>query len=251
MVDMIIYKTTNKINGKIYVGKDAANDPTYIGSGMLLASAIKKYGRENFVKTIIEVCESLQQLDEREVYWIRTLNATDRHIGYNIAKGGTGGNTSFAMDDDRKTRMLSNRSKSLKRTFASAEYRKRRSDISKQIWSRSEHVEKIRRTMMGRKITWANKIRESNQKWADSHPRRTHTPEVRSIIAKSSKRTYVQLDPTVEDRIIQLYTECGPRRMSEKLRSENISVSPYIIRRTLKKRGVYEKFRKMRPELKA
>jgi len=47
---MIIYKTTNIINGKIYVGKDESNNPAYLGSGYALKPAIKKYGKENFRK---------------------------------------------------------------------------------------------------------------------------------------------------------------------------------------------------------
>ena len=45
---MVIYKTTNLINGKIYIGKDSNNNEHYIGSGVKLLKAIKKYGRSNF-----------------------------------------------------------------------------------------------------------------------------------------------------------------------------------------------------------
>jgi len=46
----IIYKTTNKINNKFYVGYDTKNNPKYLGSGLLLKRAIEKYGQENFKK---------------------------------------------------------------------------------------------------------------------------------------------------------------------------------------------------------
>ncbi len=72
---MIIYKTTNLINGKFYVGKDASNNPNYYGSGLLLAKAIKKYGKENFKKEILEECQSLKDLNIREKYWIASLDA--------------------------------------------------------------------------------------------------------------------------------------------------------------------------------
>jgi len=88
---MIIYKTTNVINGKFYVGKDIKNDPKYLGSGLLLIKAIKKYGKENFNKEILEVCESIETLNSREKYWISELNAIQ--LGYNIARGGSGGDT--------------------------------------------------------------------------------------------------------------------------------------------------------------
>ncbi len=91
---MYIYKTTNLINGKIYIGKRAKSpslSEMYIGSGKLLKLAIKKYGIENFFKTIIEECPDNETLNCREKYWIDNLSAYKKSIGYNIAKGGNGG----------------------------------------------------------------------------------------------------------------------------------------------------------------
>lgn len=88
---MIIYKTTNIVNQKFYVGKDTHNDPNYYGSGIRLKLAIKKYGLENFRKETLETCESLEHLNEREKFWIKELNAINE--GYNISLGGDGGDT--------------------------------------------------------------------------------------------------------------------------------------------------------------
>jgi len=90
--DMVIYKTTNLINGKIYVGKDALNRPSYLGSGFIFRRAISKYGRENFVKEIVEKCSTPEELNGREKHWIEFFRATDKNIGYNIMEGGHGGN---------------------------------------------------------------------------------------------------------------------------------------------------------------
>lgn len=90
---MVVYKTTNLINGKIYIGKDESMKPHYIGSGYILKKAIRKYGKENFKKDILESCGSREELEEKERYWIKELNATNPEIGYNVAEGGTGGNT--------------------------------------------------------------------------------------------------------------------------------------------------------------
>ena len=85
---MIIYKTTNQINSKIYIGQDKRNNPNYLGSGKILHLAFQKYGLENFNKEILEVCESVKDLNEREKYWISFYDSTNRSIGYNIALGG-------------------------------------------------------------------------------------------------------------------------------------------------------------------
>ncbi len=88
---MVIYKTTNLINGKFYIGKDVKNNPNYLGSGKLIKQSIKKYGRSNFVKEILEICFSLQELNEKEKFWINKLNAIES--GYNLTEGGSGGDT--------------------------------------------------------------------------------------------------------------------------------------------------------------
>ena len=93
---MYIYKTTNMVNNKIYVGLSKYNpeeNPEYLGSGYLLKKAIKCYGVHAFTKTILEICKTKEELLLRERYWISCLNARDRNIGYNICEGGTWGDT--------------------------------------------------------------------------------------------------------------------------------------------------------------
>lgn len=100
-----IYITTNHINGKRYIGQrkyDKQNKwKNYLGSGIILSKAIDKYGRENFSKEIIEECESKEQLDEREKYWITYYNAVESDSFYNIASGGEGGNTIAGYSDEQ------------------------------------------------------------------------------------------------------------------------------------------------------
>lgn len=101
-----IYKTTNLINGKIYVGQRYSTvlpelDISYLGSGLALNRSIKKYGKENFQKEIIELC-AVENLDEREIYWIAFYNANDRSVGYNLTKGGEGVRGYQFSDEQRK-----------------------------------------------------------------------------------------------------------------------------------------------------
>jgi group I intron endonuclease len=89
-----IYKITNLINNKVYIGKSinlqrrlkehksAPND------NMAIHKAIKKYGVENFLFEILEECFE-EQLDEKECYWIDYYNSYLGN-GYNAAPGGEG-----------------------------------------------------------------------------------------------------------------------------------------------------------------
>lgn len=84
-----IYKTTNIINGKFYIGKHQTEDlkDGYIGSGKLLQRAIKKYGIENFHKEILYVCKSEKHMNTLE----KILVVPDVEINYNLCDGGKGG----------------------------------------------------------------------------------------------------------------------------------------------------------------
>jgi hypothetical protein len=90
---MQIYKITNLVNNKIYIGKDTTSDPNYFGSGLIISRSLKKYGMENFIKEIIDETDDYNVLSKKEIYWISYYKSTDRKIGYNIAPGGDGGDT--------------------------------------------------------------------------------------------------------------------------------------------------------------
>lgn len=103
---MQIYKTTNLINGKIYIGKESRNKKKYYGSGVLLNRAIKKYGLDNFKKDILEIgIITNEELNKREIYWINFFNSTNKKIGYNILFGGTGGDTFTNSPNKENTRL--------------------------------------------------------------------------------------------------------------------------------------------------
>ena len=88
---MIVYKITNKKNGKIYVGQ-TINDLEFrfnqhCRKGCYLYEAIKKYGVENFDKEIIDSAITREELDKKETYWIKKLNSIYPN-GYNLTYGG-------------------------------------------------------------------------------------------------------------------------------------------------------------------
>lgn len=129
---MIIYKTINLINNKIYIGKDKNNNPNYFGSGILLKYAIKKYGKKNFKKVILQKCSNIKELNESEINWIKKLNCLYPN-GYNIAKGGEGGDT-FSLNPNRE-KMIKNLS--IKRTGnKNPFYGKHHDEKLKNSWSK-------------------------------------------------------------------------------------------------------------------
>ena len=106
---MFIYKTTNLVNGKIYIGQHCGTNPAYLGSGKLLKAAIKKYGQENFKREILEYCDNVDHMNEREIIWIARYDSINPLIGYNLARGG-GGLTEESikkMSESQKGRKLS------------------------------------------------------------------------------------------------------------------------------------------------
>lgn len=95
----IIYKVTNKINGKIYIGKTVKSlsrrraehhsgientDNVFKG----FKGALQKYGKEQFVWEILEECP-IEELNSREVHYIEEHKSYMKGIGYNLTKGCT------------------------------------------------------------------------------------------------------------------------------------------------------------------
>lgn len=87
-----IYKITNLINGKIYIGKHKTDDllDDYMGSGKLLIRSQKKYGIENFRKEILFVFLSEKEMNDKEKELV-TEEFCAKEDTYNLCIGGHGG----------------------------------------------------------------------------------------------------------------------------------------------------------------
>jgi len=84
-----IYKITNLINGKVYIGAHNGSNKYYFGSGILLEKAIKKYGKENFRKDILETFNTAKEAYARERE-IVNQEIVDNPQFYNLTLGGRG-----------------------------------------------------------------------------------------------------------------------------------------------------------------
>ena len=95
---MIIYKVTNNINGKIYIGQTIKSlairriqhENRYkYQNDMAISRAIHKYGKNNFSWEIIDTATSIEELNKKESYWIEKLDSLITNgKGYNLKGGG-------------------------------------------------------------------------------------------------------------------------------------------------------------------
>jgi hypothetical protein len=87
-----VYKITNKINGKIYIGKHQTKkiDDGYMGSGKRLKDAIKHYGLKNFEKEILFVFDNEEDMNNKEAELV-TECFIKEDSNYNMCPGGNGG----------------------------------------------------------------------------------------------------------------------------------------------------------------
>ena len=87
----LIYKTTNKNDGKYYIGAHETVNikDSYLGSGIHLKRAIKKYGKDCFVREILIECKDRKEMFDEEQKLVKA------HLGnplcYNLKEGGVGG----------------------------------------------------------------------------------------------------------------------------------------------------------------
>ncbi len=92
---MIIYKITNKINGKVYIGQTTRSlkerwwqhcrKKAYCP---FIHHAIQKYGKENFTIEQIDIAIDRDELDKKEQYWIKYYKSNNVKFGYNLTGGG-------------------------------------------------------------------------------------------------------------------------------------------------------------------
>ena len=94
-----IYRITNNANGHDYIGQHRNNDEDYIGSGVALFRAYKKYGKDNFTIQKMVVCE-VEELDRYETELIALYKRNNKAY-YNIAAGGHHYSQQYMSDEER------------------------------------------------------------------------------------------------------------------------------------------------------
>lgn len=92
-----IYKTTDLVTSKIYIGQKKSDTfiPSYYGSGKIITRLVSKYGPERFKVELLEKCDSFTELNNREIFYINYFDSRNPTIGYNIASGGSFGDSGY------------------------------------------------------------------------------------------------------------------------------------------------------------
>lgn len=160
-----IYKTENKSTGKVYIGKKTSSifNPNYHGSGKYIKEDIKKYGKDNFITTLLCSAESEDELNKSEINHIAMYKDLLGDTCINQAIGGTGGDSfKYAnnnikddfikiMTDINNSRCKSDEfrkqaSERLKKKYEDPKEREKQSEKIKESWSSEilRHEQSIR-----------------------------------------------------------------------------------------------------------
>lgn len=211
----IIYKVTNIVNGKIYIGQTTKslntrklshiNDSLAIRDNLYFHNAIRKYGINNFKWEVLESCASKEELDDMEFHFIKQFNSK-APAGYNMTEGG-GGMLGYIITE---------------------EHRKNLSDSHKGYIHTDQQKERISNALKGRKLSEDAKKRLSKSKMGEKNPMYgikgpnnhsygiTPPKHVFDALVKRMSQQYVVVFPDGhEEEIINLSAFCRKYKLNK------------------------------------
>jgi len=189
----IVYKVTNLLNNKIYIGKtsktledrkrrhyyDSKRKKTHFHLALL------KYSKESFSWEILRNnCQSLEELNFYEMLYISMFNSNNRLFGYNVTNGGEG-ILGFKFSEESKKKLR----ESQKEVKNRPEYRDNQSSKMKDKWKEPGYKERISKSLRGKKRSLESRKRLSEAKKGEKNPQfgKSLSEETRDKLSKSMK----------------------------------------------------------------
>lgn len=282
---MIIYLVTNLVNQMKYVGqttqtlkkrKAAHLNLSYRGSTYYFHRSIKKYGKQNFSWEIIYKASSFEELNEKEMEYIKKYNTFSK-FGYNLTEGGRG-TTGWKHSDDtkekiRKFAISSNACKNLIDYNQNEENKKRLSDELKGktyemrfgdekakqmikdkqrlyndkygLQKSSEIRKKISKNSKSRLQVVRTKMSKSHKKNLDINGKRIDITDqgrekMKNHMIGDKNPCYKHIDDNMITSLIFDYQ--STKKVTNEMAKKH-GISKYLIIRVLKQKGVYERKR--------
>lgn len=235
-----IYKITNMINNKIYIGSAVDFYDRFshhrkrlrggYHSNTHLQRSFDKYGENNFIFEIIEIVEDKSMLLDREQYWLDYTKCYDRNIGYNIAKNARSPMLGVKLSDEQKKRISEiHKGKSL-----SDEHKKKMSESQKGI-KKSDRQREIMH--QASKNYWSN---DENKEKQSKRMKSAHkdNPELRNHLINYNKNRIV----TEKERQSISERKRGSNHHNAKLDEEKVREIKIMLRDGINRKIIADKF---------
>lgn len=220
---VVIYVITNKINGKVYIGQTTQDIESRFKQHcsdssccVYLKNAISKYGKENFTIQIVEIVDSTELANQKEIDYINMYKSTDSNIGYNLKAGGN--NAELTKEIKQK---ISNK---IKLKYQDEQFRQKMSNIKKNTWKK-ERYKKLKKQQS--KDMWENPQHKQNMKrimldkWTEKEYRKKVSDGLKKAAPnlKKNKQEYMKKrweNKEYRDTMAQMYTRQFRDRLSKK-----------------------------------
>lgn len=212
-----IYEIKNTLDNKIYIGCHETEDleDGYMGSGLMLLAAMKKYGKENFQKTILEFCETKQKMFEKEKELV-TEEFVNRLDTYNLNIGGHGGSISGRKHSEETKQRISESMKSKSKEW--------RDHITKSITGKKrtqEFCKNLSNKNKGKKLS-----EETKKKLSEINKGKKLSEEQKRKISESLKgrvKSKEEIENIRKALTGNTLSEETKRKISQKLKGKKLS----------------------------